>query len=157
MMFVLVLSLAINASLLGTMGYRYYQDTRLVSSIPCPLSPTHQHLYQELGLSITQLAKMEPLAARFHARLAELQAAMKGKNTHLINLLAKQEADPVQIEGLRKEMSAIQDEIQKEVISHILESKSILNPKQQQRFFDLVRQSMAPEESQSLLKTEVNK
>lgn len=157
LMFVLVLSLAINASLLGTMGYRYYQDTRLASSAPCPLSPTHQHLYQELGLSTQQLAKMEPLAAKFHERLAELQAAVKGKNTHLITLLTKQDVDPSQIEGLRKEMAGIQDEIQKEVISHILESKSILNPKQQQRFFDLVRQSMATEENQSLIKTEVNK
>jgi hypothetical protein len=39
-------------------------------------------------------------------------------------------------------MAGIQDEIQKEVIVHILESKKILDPKQQQRFFDLMRQSM---------------
>jgi hypothetical protein len=39
-------------------------------------------------------------------------------------------------------MAGIQDEIQKEVITHIMESKKILDPNQQQRFFDLMRQSM---------------
>lgn len=39
-------------------------------------------------------------------------------------------------------MAGIQDEIQKEVIAHIIESKKILDPQQQQRFFGLMRQSM---------------
>jgi Spy/CpxP family protein refolding chaperone len=148
LMVVLVLSLAMNASILGTMGYHYYRDSSLAKDTPCPLSPTHQHLYQELGLSTQQLSKMEPLAIKFHERLAKLQAAVKGKNTQLMNLLTKQEVDPARVEGLRKETAGIQDEIQKEVIAHILESKSILNPKQQQRFFDLVRQSMPGGENQ---------
>ena len=40
-------------------------------------------------------------------------------------------------------MAGIQDEIQKEVIAHILETKKILDPKQQNQFFALMRQSMA--------------
>jgi hypothetical protein len=47
------------------------------------------------------------------------------------------------VEGLRKEMADIQDEIQKEVIAHIIESKKIFDPKQQERFLTLMRQSMA--------------
>jgi hypothetical protein len=39
-------------------------------------------------------------------------------------------------------MAGIQDEIQKEVITHIMESKKILDSDQQQRFFNLMRQSM---------------
>ena len=49
--FVLILSLAMNASILGGMGYNYYRDASLAKEAPCPLSPSHQHLYQELGLS----------------------------------------------------------------------------------------------------------
>jgi len=41
----------------------------------------------------------------------------------------------------------IQDEIQKEVILHITEVKRILDPAQQRRFFDLMRQSMTHEQS----------
>ena len=145
LMVILVLSLAINASVLGTMGYHYYRDASLAKGAPCPLSPAHQHLYQDLGLSTLQLAQMEPIARKFHERLADLGAAMKGKNSRLVELLGQKDVDPVQVEGLRREMAGIQDEIQKEVIAHILESKQILDSKQQERFLALMRQSMAGE------------
>jgi Spy/CpxP family protein refolding chaperone len=143
LMVVLVLSLAINASILGTMGYEYYQKKPLAQSAPCPISPAHQHLYQDLGLSVSQLAQMEPIAQEFHGRIADLGAAMKGKNSRLVELLGQKNVDPGQVEELRKEMAGIQDGIQKEVIAHILETKKILDSKQQERFFALMRQSMA--------------
>ncbi len=68
---------------------------------------------------------------------------MKGKNERLVELLGQKEVDPVQVEGLRKEIAGIQDEIQKEVIAHILESKKILDAKQQNQFFALMSQGMA--------------
>jgi len=138
---ILILSLAINAGVLVSMGYHYYVNASTPSTAPCPMSPGDSHLYQSLGLSKPQLSKMEPLAQKFHERLAELGARMEEKRETLTNLLQK-DSDPADIENLRKEMAGIQDEIQKEVISHIMESKKILNPLQQQRFFDLMRQSM---------------
>jgi Spy/CpxP family protein refolding chaperone len=140
--FILFLSLAINASILGTMGFRYYREASLAKEAPCPLSPSHQHLYQHLGLSAPQLAQMEPLAQNFHELLGKLELAMKGKNERLVELLGQKELDPVQVEGLRKEIAGIQDEIQKEVIAHILESKKILDAKQQNQFFALMSQGM---------------
>ena len=79
LIFVLVLSLAINASILGAMGYHYYRDASLAKEAPCPLSPAHQHLYQQLGLSAPQLAQMEPLAQKFHERLGELEDCHEGE------------------------------------------------------------------------------
>jgi Spy/CpxP family protein refolding chaperone len=143
---ILILSLAINAGVLVSMGYHYYVNASTPSSAPCPMSPGDSHLYQSLGLSGVQLSKMEPLAQKFHARLAELGARMEEKKEILTNLLQK-DSDPANIENLRKEMAAIQDEIQKEVITHIMESKRILDPNQQQRFFDLMRQSMTRTQS----------
>jgi Spy/CpxP family protein refolding chaperone len=143
LIFVLILSLAINASIFGIMGYRYYRDASLVKDAPCPLSPAHQHLYQQLGLSAPQLAQMEPVAQKFHERLGELETATRGKNKRLVELLGQREIDPGQVEGLRKEIAGIQDEIQKEVITHILETKRILDQKQQKQFFALMSQSMA--------------
>ena len=143
---ILILSLAINAGVLVSMGYHYYVNASTPSSAPCPMSPGDSHLYQSLGLSKVQLSKMEPLAQKFHGRLAELGARMEEKKETLTNLLQK-DSDPASIENLRKEMAGIQDEIQKEVIIHIMESKKILDPKQQQRFFDLMRQSMTRAQS----------
>jgi len=141
--FVLILSLAMNASVLGGMGYNYYRDASLAKEAPCPLSPSHQHLYQELGLSHSQLAQMEPLAQKFHGRLAELGSAMKGKNERLVELLGQKDAVPGQVEVLRKEIAGVQDEIQREVIAHILETKKILDPKQRNQFFALMSKSTA--------------
>lgn len=138
----LVLSLAINAAVLAAMGYHYYLSASAKTSVPCPMSPGDSHLYQSLGLSKLQLSKMEPLAQKFHARLAELGAVMEKKKELLVDLLQK-DSDPASIENLQKEMAGIQDEIQKEVITHIMESKKILDSKQQERFFDLMKQSMA--------------
>jgi Spy/CpxP family protein refolding chaperone len=143
---VLILSLAINAGVLVSMGYHYYVNASTSSTAPCPMSPGDSHLYQSLGLSNTQLAKIDPLAREFHGRIAELGVAMEGKKELLLNLLAK-DGDPASIENLRREMAGIQDEIQKEVIMHITELKKILNPDQQQRFFDLMRQSMTRAQS----------
>jgi Spy/CpxP family protein refolding chaperone len=105
------------------------------------MSPEDSHLYRSLGLSKLQLSRMEPLAQKFHGRLAELAATMEEKKEALVALLQKN-SDPVKIENLRKEMAGIQDEIQKEVITHITELKKILDPNQQKRFFDLMRESM---------------
>jgi len=138
---VLVLSLAINAGVLATMGYHYYLRASTKTQEPCPLSPGDSHLYQSIGLSDLQLSKMEPMAEKFHGRLAELGAAMEEKKEALVTLLQKN-SDPVKIENLRKEMAGIQDEIQKEVITHIMELKKNLDHDQQQRFFDLMRESM---------------
>jgi Spy/CpxP family protein refolding chaperone len=143
---ILILSLAINSAVLATVGYHYYRNASLTPSAPCPLSPGDSHLYQSLGLSNLQLSKMDPLAKSFHGRLAELGALMEEKKETLTDLLQK-DSDPVSIENLRKEMAGIQDEIQKEVIVPIMASKKILDPDQQQRFFDLMRQSMTHAQS----------
>jgi len=144
--FILILSLAVNAAVLATMGYHYYVNACTSSTAPCPMSPGDSHLYQSLGLSNLQLAKIDPLAQKFHGRLGELGALMEGKKETLTDLLQK-DSDPVKIENLRKEMAAIQDDIQKEVITHITELKKILDPQQQQRFFDLMRQNMTHAQS----------
>jgi Spy/CpxP family protein refolding chaperone len=141
LMIALFLSLAVNAGILATTGYYYYRTTLPTSSAPCPMSPGDSHLYESLGLSKVQLSKMEPVAQKFHGRLGELAALMEGKREALLNLL-QNDSNFENIEHLRKEMAVIQDEIQKEVITHIMDSKKILDPDQQQRFFNLMRQSM---------------
>jgi hypothetical protein len=121
---VLFLSLAINAGVLGAMGYHYYHYASGAPSAPCPLAPGDGYLYQSLGLSKLQLVKMEPLAQKFHGRLAELGAVMQEKKGMLVDSLQK-DSNPQGIEKLHQEMSRLQGEIQKEVIAHIMETKKI--------------------------------
>jgi hypothetical protein len=72
-----------------------------------------------------------------------MKASMEGKRLILIDLLQKQE-DPGKIDALRREMASIQDLIQKEVIAHIADMQGLLDSKQQEQFFELLRQSMTP-------------
>jgi Spy/CpxP family protein refolding chaperone len=138
---ILTLSLAVNLSSLVTIGYHYYRNTCLTPSAPCPLNPEDHHLYQDLGLSPGQLATMASLSDSFHRRLNELESAVTAKRNLMIDLLGEDVIDLPRTEAIRKEIAAFQDEVQKEVIKHIAESKKIMNPDQQKRFIELLRAS----------------
>lgn len=143
---ILILSVSINAVVLANLGYHYYAGIRFAPSDSYPMSHRNHHFYQTLGLSEPQLAKMEPLAQAFHSQIEQLTAVMGEKKGLLVDLLSQKEVDNNAIEELRKEMAVLQEQIQKEVIRHILESKKIFDAKQQQKFFELLRQSMARRE-----------
>jgi hypothetical protein len=139
---ILTLSLVVNASAVATIGYHYWRNTCLTPSAPCPLNPEDHHPYQDLGLSSEQLAKMALLAQAFHGRLDELEAAVETKRNLLIDCLGEKEIDLPLTETIRKEIAGYQDEVQKEVIAHIAESKKIMTPDQQKRFIELLRASL---------------
>ena len=84
---------------------------------------------------------MAPLARSFHGRLNELEAGIEAKRNLLIDCLEEKEIDLPRTEAIRKEIAAFQDEVQKEVITHIAESKKIMTPDQQKRFIELLRAS----------------
>ena len=138
---VLTLSLAVNASAVATIGYHYWRNTCLTPAAPCPLNQEDHHPYQDLGLSPEQLTKMTQMAQSFHGRLNELEGAVETKRNLLIDCLGEKEIDLPLTETIRKEIAGYQDEIQKEVIAHIAESKKIMTPDQQQRFIELLRAS----------------
>ena len=135
----LTLSLAVNASAVATIGYHYWRNSCLTPSAPCPLNQEDHYLYQDLGLSSEQLAKMALLAQSFHGRLNQLDAAIEAKRNLLIDLLGENQIDLPRTEAIREEIAGYQDEIQKEVIAHISESKKIMTPDQQKHFIELLR------------------
>jgi Spy/CpxP family protein refolding chaperone len=139
---ILIASLAVNAAGLGTMGYHYYRRICLVQPGPCPLSSPDNHLHQSLGLSKSQLARIEPLAHTFHAGLAEMTGTLTHKRDRLVELLNQERIDYERIESTRIEIAAAQDQIQQAVIIHILDLKKILKPEQQQHFFNLMREHL---------------
>jgi len=138
---VLTLSLVVNASAVATIGYHYWRNTCLTPSAPCPLNQEDHHPYQDLGLSPEQLAKMASLSGSFHRRLDELESLIVVKRNLLIDLLGENEIDLPRTETIRKEIAGYQDEIQKDVIAHIAESKKIMTSDQQKRFIELLRTS----------------
>ena len=141
--FALVLSLAVNLAVMATVGYHYYRNVCVAPAAPCPLNQSGRHLYESLGLSERQLAAITPLSQPFHARLADLDSQIATKRNYLIDLLGKAETDRGGIETTRKEIAALQDEIQRDVILHITQIGAILDPDQKKRFMDMLRAGMA--------------
>jgi hypothetical protein len=137
---ILILSLAVNAAVIGTLGYHSFIKQPQRGPAPC-FSTEDGHLYQSLGLTGGQLEKIEPLAHAFHGQMGEMKASVEQKKDLLIDLLQRGE-NPDKIDALRREMASIQDTIQKAVISHIADIKQILNSKQQEQFFNRMRQIM---------------
>jgi hypothetical protein len=138
---VLTLSLVVNASAVATIGYHYWRNTCFTPSAPCPLNQEDHYLYQDLGLSPEQLAKMASLSDSFHRHLNELEAGIEARRNLLIDCLGEEKIDLPRTEAIRKEIAAFQDEVQKEVIVHIAESKKIMTSDQQKRFIELLRAS----------------
>ncbi|MEN6622525.1 MAG: Spy/CpxP family protein refolding chaperone [Smithella sp.] len=138
---ILILSLSINAAAVMTVGYHYLQNKCFISKQPCLLKQTSNHLYQSLGLTEAQSAKMIPLSHSFHSRISKLEAAIKEKRSSLVDKLEGN--DTGQVEALRLEIAALQQEMHKEVIGHILETGKILNPEQKKQFFTLLKSSFS--------------
>jgi hypothetical protein len=137
----LFLSLSINAAAVMSVGYHYLQNRCFFPTQPCPLKQKGSHLYESLGLTDAQLAKMVPMSHTFHTRISTLEAAIKSKRTLLVDDLERN--DVGQVEAVRLEIAALQQDMYQEVTRHILETCKILNPEQKKQYFTLLRSSIA--------------
>jgi|WetSurMetagenome_2_1015567.scaffolds.fasta_scaffold42760_2 Spy/CpxP family protein refolding chaperone len=135
----LIFSLALNAAVLVTVGYKHFNQPVESSRMPCAFGDGH--LYQRLGLDDSQLKRIEPIAHAFHFRIAELKSSMDSKRDRLISLIHRED-NPEKLRELRTQMASTQESIQTEVIAHIAEIKKVLNQQQQDQFFALMDQSM---------------
>ena len=142
---ILVISLEVNAAAIAVGGYNTYRKVHPLTTAAGPSPEKKHHFYQVLGLSQAQLAKMNPMAKSFHGRLESLHSSMGLKRDLLVSLLGQENVVHTEVEKLREEMSAIQDDIQRIVISHILDVKAVLDGNQQKRFFDMLHNSMRRE------------
>lgn len=102
--------------------------------------PACRSAYAELEQAWQSLETIPEIqaSAGFERRLFE---RIDARRNLLIDSLGEKEIDLPRTEAIRKEIAAFQDEVQKEVIAHIAESKKIMNPAQQKRFIELLRTS----------------
>jgi Spy/CpxP family protein refolding chaperone len=135
----LTFSLALNAAVLGAVGYNHFTQPAPGFALPCAIGDGH--LYQRLGLTDSQLQQIQPLAHDFHSRIADLKSSMESKKDRLLYLLHRED-NPEKVQELQMQMAATQQTIQAEVIAHITEIKKVLDQKQQEKFFALMAQTM---------------
>ena len=149
--YILILSLLLNFSLLGAAGYTYYQKTRHQTSpfgfgvpgrVPVGSCSIQPHLFESLSLRPEQQKLFEQKAPLFHAALDKKREKVDRLRGSLFDLMRADYPDNKAIEATIAEMKRIQEEMQKMVVAHMLEFKSMLDKDQQKKFFDLIQGTM---------------
>ena len=144
--FLLILSLFLNASMLAAAGYTHYQQSRY-PAFPSGVvrksgEEPHAHLFEELALPPEKEAMMRRKAEAFHADLDKKRREIEEKRVYLLTLMREQEPDEKAIQAVIGDINRVQEEMQKAVVAHMLEFKSMLNKNQQKRFLDLIEAAM---------------
>lgn len=152
--YVLILSLLLNFSLLGAMGYSYYRQNRYggapfgheapVQAPEC--SSIHPYLFEALSLKPEQRKLFDRKALLFHQALDKKGKQVDRLRKSLFDIIRGDNPDRRAIETTIAEMNGIQEDMQKMIVAHMLEFKSMLDKEQQDKFFDLVRGAMKTEQ-----------
>ena len=160
--YVLIISLVLNFSFLGAAGYTHYKQTRYrvaapftgVPGSPAPFGPSMPGrtpmgyavpacLFEELALKPEQLRLFQQKAGTFHAALDQKRQDVDRLRTALFGLMRADKPDQKAIEATIAQINKVQEEMQKTVVAHMLEFKSMLDKNQQKKFLDMVEGAMA--------------
>ena len=145
--YILIVSLVLNFSFLGAAGYTHYKQTRYR---PAPFGygvPAHgpvggTHLFEELALKPEQLEAFQEKALPFHSVIAKRKQEVDRMRTTLFSLMRADKPDQKAIEATISQINRAQEEMQKMVVAHMLEFKSMLDRDQQQKFLNTVEGAM---------------
>ncbi len=149
--YILIVSLLLNFSLLGAAAFTHYRMTRfgpppLAGLIGGPVRPGPfgpGMFFEELSLKPEQIKLFQKKAGEFHSGLAKERQEVERLRTSLITLMRADNPDRKAIEATISHINKIQEDIQKTVVSHMLEFKSMLGREQQKKFLHLIESAMA--------------
>jgi Spy/CpxP family protein refolding chaperone len=152
MKYILILSLLLNVSLLGTAGYTYYQRNRHPAAsfgygppggVPVGCTSTQPYLFKALSLKPEQRKRFEQKAPLFHKAIYKNREKVDQLRESLFDLMGADHPDSKAIEGKIAEINKVQEDMQKLVVEHMLQFKSMLDKDQQKKFFGLIEGAMA--------------
>ena len=144
--YIFIISLLLNVSLLGTAAYIHFKQVRF--GLPPftgsggtlgqngPMGPGM--LFGELSLKPEQMKLFQQKAVLFHGALGKNKLEVDRLRVSLIGLMRADHPDNKTIEATIAQINAMQGDMQKMVVSHMLEFKSMLNKDQQKKFLDMI-------------------
>jgi Spy/CpxP family protein refolding chaperone len=148
--YILIVSLLLNFSLLGTAVYTHYRQAGfgpppfagLIGGPvrPGPFGPGM--LFEELSLKPEQIKLFQQKAVLFHGVLAKKRQEVERLRVSLIALMRADNPDNNTIEAAITQINKIQEDMQKTVVSHMLEFKSLLDKDQQKKFLHIIEGAM---------------
>jgi len=141
--FVLAASLVLNLTVAATVGYRYYQQSRMWVSPFGKVMEKDKFLFEELSLKPEQLAALKSKAVPFRAEIDRRRLEIDAKRKELVALMRSQRPDTKAIDRTIREISGKQEEMQRMIVGHMLAIRSSLDEDRQRKFFDLIERNMA--------------
>ena len=151
MKYILILSLLMNFSLIAAAGYTYYHRNR---HLPDPIghglpgrvqvggARVQPHLFEALSLQPKQRKLFEEKAPLYHEALENKRKEVDRLRRSLFDLMGADHPDSKAIEATIAEMNRVQGDMQKLVVAHMLQFKSMLDMEQQKKFFALIEGAM---------------
>jgi Spy/CpxP family protein refolding chaperone len=148
--YVLLVSLLLNFSFLGAAGYTHYRQTRDraapygygIHGLAPVCSSNQPYLFEALSLKPEQRKLFEQKAPLFHDALNEKEAKVNRLRESLFALMRSDHPDSAAVETTIADINRTQQDIQKLIVAHMLEFKSMLDKEQQKKFFDLIQGAM---------------
>jgi Spy/CpxP family protein refolding chaperone len=138
----LAASLLLNLSVLATAGYlRLAGRGSWVSPFGTKMA-AGRFLFEELSLTPEQSRAMREKAIPFRAEIDRQRGEIVNQRKELIELLRADIPDAAAIDAVISRISGMQETMQKEITSHMLEEKALLDHAQQKRFLDLIEHAM---------------
>ena len=140
--FVLAISLALNFSFLITVGYMHFKQSQYWTTPFGGKIEKNRFPFEGLSLQPEQMGKMKERALSFRREVDEKRNAIAEKRKKLFMLIRTDQPETPAIDATINEMSLMQQNLQKSIVQHILETKSLLNKEQQKKFLDLIENTM---------------
>ncbi|MDA8085935.1 MAG: periplasmic heavy metal sensor [Nitrospiraceae bacterium] len=140
--FVLALSLVLNISFLAAAGYTYYENSGDWLSPFGFKIKKGRFLFEQLSLKPGQFEAMRARAVPFRAEIDKKRNAILKKREELFNLLRADNPDRKAIDARISEINGMQADMQRAIVAHILDMKTILDKDQGKKFLDLIENAM---------------
>jgi len=149
--YIFIVSLLMNVSLLGAAAYTHYKQVRSYHTAPFlgpigtpgPLAPFGQSmLFEELSLKPEQVKLFQQKALLFHGGLMKKTGEVNQLRVSLVALIRADNPDNKVIEATIAQINQKQEEMQKTIVSHMIEFKSMLNKDQQGKFMGMIEDAM---------------
>jgi len=145
--YLLIVSVILNLSFLGGAGFTYYKQS--TSRHPQTMHELHMggaHLFQNLALRPEQLKTFQEKALPFHEQMMKKREEVDSLRGTLFGLMRADHPNEKAIEATITKIGTTQQEMQKTVVAHMLEFKSMLNTEQQKKFLDMIKGAMAQQQ-----------
>lgn len=140
--FILLVSLALNISMLSAAGYFFYRHYRHWSSPFSQMSGKERHIFENIPLRPDQVNALKEKSEAFCGEMTKKREDIHQLRKILYSFLSTDDQDKEKINRVIDDINKVQKDMQSAVTEHILEEKSLMDGRQQERFFELLGTSL---------------